>query len=295
MRGDGPPASPSCSTPAAWCGTSGRWRTSRSIRPRSSTPRGSSQRRAEPTRESEIPGYVTSESAVPPQTAPGDTAERRVAIDAACGCERLEQAVVRFGPGRSAERTLAGRQEVLYVAGGEGTIEVNGQRHALEPGTGVYLAAGDRYAVDNPGPAELEVVSVTAPEEHEPSAGRAVTVRFADRPALRASPNREFRYLVNEDLGCPDVTQFVGLIPPGRAGMHSHTYDEVVYVLEGEGVLHLGGGETRIARGSCIHLPPLQEHCLENTGAATMKVLGVFHPSGDPASRATEEARSQAG
>jgi quercetin dioxygenase-like cupin family protein len=81
------------------------------------------------------------------------------------------------------------------------------------------------------------------------------------------------------------VTQFIGLIPPGRAPMHSHTYDEVIYVVEGEGILHLGGEETPIAAGSCIHLPPLVEHCLENTGDDTMRVLGVFHPSGDPASR----------
>ena len=41
---------------------------------------------------------------------------------------------------------------------------------------GVYLAAGDRYAVENPGPETLEIVSVTAPEEHEPPASRGVTV-----------------------------------------------------------------------------------------------------------------------
>jgi mannose-6-phosphate isomerase-like protein (cupin superfamily) len=226
---------------------------------------------------------------VPGQILQGDTAETRVVIDASCGCERLEQRVIRFRRGRSAERRLDGRQEVLYVAAGAGTIEVNGQQHVVEPETGIYLAPGDHYVVDNPGPGELHVVSVTAPAED--SAGgedRGVTVRFADRPALPASPNREFRYLVNQDLGCRDVTQFVGIIPPGRAGMHSHTYDEVVYVVEGEGVVHLGGASTPIAAGSCIHLPPLEEHCLENTGDQPMRVLGVFHPSGDPASKAYE-------
>jgi mannose-6-phosphate isomerase-like protein (cupin superfamily) len=227
---------------------------------------------------------------VPGSTEPGDTAETRLAIDASCGCERLEQRVIRFRPGRSAERSLAGRQEVLYVAAGSGTVEVNGERHMLEPNMGVYLASGERYAVENPGPGELHVVSVTAPaeESHAGDTEHGVTVRYGDRPALPASPNREFRYLVNQDLGCRDVTQFVGIIPPGRAGMHSHTYDEVVYVVEGEGMLHLGGASTPIATGSCIHLPPLEEHCLENTGDKPMRVLGVFHPSGDPASKAYE-------
>lgn len=236
-------------------------------------------------------GYVASAEAVPSITVPGDTAETRVVIDASSGCERLEQRVVLFRPGRSSERTVSDRQEVLYVASGGGAIEVNGERHELGVDTGVYLVPGDRYSVDNPGPGELLVVSVTAPRERggDKSSNHGVIVPYADRPVLSATPNREFRYLVNQDVGCRDVTQFVGTIPPGKAGMHSHTYDEVVYVVEGEGLLHLDGRETPIRAGSCIHLPPLEEHCLENTGSKPMRVLGVFHPSGDPASKAYEE------
>lgn len=233
-------------------------------------------------------GYVIDERALEVQTTEGDTASVRVAIDASCGCERLEQRLIRFAPGRSEERSPADRQEVLYVADGHGTLYVNGEPHPLEPETGVYLAPGDRYRVDNPGPDELVTVSVTAPLDTAVAHDHGTTVRYADRPALPASPNREFRYLVNQDIGCPDVTQFVGIIPPGRAGMHSHVYDEVVYVITGEGVLHIGGEETPIGSGTCIHLPPLVEHCLENTGTNDMRVLGVFYPQGDPASRATE-------
>jgi mannose-6-phosphate isomerase-like protein (cupin superfamily) len=231
-------------------------------------------------------GYVVSETAVEEQRSDGDTASVRTTIDASSGCERLVQRVIRFAPGRSRPRRLGDRQEVLYVASGEGAIHVGGETHSLEPLTGVYLAAGEEYEVE--ATEELVVVSVTAPSEHEAPPLRR-TVRWGDQPRLPASPNREFRYLVNQDMGCLDVTQFVGVIPPGRAGMHSHTYDEVVYVLEGEGMLHLDGSEsTPISSGSCIHLPPLREHSLENVGETPMRVLGVFHPSGDPASRATE-------
>jgi len=233
-------------------------------------------------------GYVIDEHALEVQIDEGDTASVRVAIHASCGCERLEQRLIRFAPGRSEERSLEERQEVLYVAGGHGTLFVNGEPHALEPDMGVYLTPGDRYQVDNPGPDELLAVSVTAPQDTPADTGHGITVRYADQPPLPASPNREFRFLVDKDVGCRDVTQFVGIIPPGRAGMHSHVYDEVVYVIEGEGVLHIGGEETPICGGSCIHLPPLVEHCLENTGANEMRVLGVFYPQGDPASRATE-------
>jgi len=233
-------------------------------------------------------GYVVSEKAVDERRENGDTAGVRTTIDSSAGCERLVQRVIRFAPGRSHPRRLGDRQEVLFVVSGEGTLHVGGEAHRLEPLTGVYVTAGEEYEVEAAGPQELLVVSVSAPQEHD-APPRRRTVRWKEQPALPASPNREFRYLVNQDMGCLDITQFVGVIPPGRAGMHSHVYDEVVYVLEGEGILHLdGGGSTPIGPGSCIHLPPFREHSLENVGDTPMRVLGVFHPSGDPASRATE-------
>ena len=234
-------------------------------------------------------GYVVSSDAVEPRREDGDTATVRVAIDESSGCERLEQRVVDYGPGRSRARMLPDRDEVLYVLEGRGTLWLDGAPHALEPGTAVYVAAGETYEVENPGLEPLEVVGVSAPaEEPMDPAARRITVRYADQPHLFAGIGREYRYLVNEEAGCREVTQFVGLIPPGRAAEHSHHYDEVVYILEGEGVLHLNGRETPISRGSCMHLPPLREHCLENVGPGTMRVLGVFHPSGSPASRAYE-------
>jgi mannose-6-phosphate isomerase-like protein (cupin superfamily) len=231
-------------------------------------------------------GHVVAERDVAAESRPGDTASVRVTIGPGSTSKRLVQRLERFSRGRSAVRSLASSQEVLYVASGRGTLHVDGRSYALAPDTGAYVAAGEQYEVENDSEEQLVLVAVRAPQEGEPRLDPdRRTVRFADREPLTAKPDREFRYLVNEDLGCPDVTQFVGLIPPGRAPMHSHSYDEVIYVVEGEGVLHLDGTETPIATGSCIHLPPLEEHCLENTGSRTMRVLGVFHPSGDPASR----------
>ena len=235
---------------------------------------------------STAPGYVVQEHEVAPSR-DGDTATVRLTIDASVGCERLEQRVLRFAPGTSRPRALEGVEEVLYVVSGSGTLHVDGSEHPLGPDIGAYVADGERWSIENPGPVEIVVVAVRAPAREAPDpARRKVTVRYADQPALPASPDREFRYLVNEDAGCLDVTQFVGVIPPGRAPLHSHTYDEVVYVLEGEGMLYLRDTRTPLAAGSCIHLPPLVMHCLENVGTAPMRVLGVFHPSGDPASRA---------
>ena len=66
--------------------------------------------------------------------------------------------------------------------------------------------------------------------------------------------------------GCASVTQFIGLVPPGRAPDHFHTYDEVIYVLDGEGTLYIGGEEAELRPGTCVHLPARLVHCLANTG-----------------------------
>jgi mannose-6-phosphate isomerase-like protein (cupin superfamily) len=228
-------------------------------------------------------GFVIDEQSVTGRSDEGDTAEVRTTIDASSGCERLEQRVIRFAPGRSLERGDAERQEVLYVVLGSGTLLLGGDVHPLEPETGVFIAPGEAYSIENPGPDEILVVSVTAPESDVGvGENRKVTVRYDDQPSLGATAEREFRYLVNQDAGCLEVTQFVGEIPPSRAPEHHHTYDEVVYVIEGDGVFHIGGDDVPMSAGTCIHLPPLVRHCLENTGTEKMRVLGVFHPSGDP-------------
>ena len=230
--------------------------------------------------------FVVDEADVEPVRAEGDTASVRVTFGASNGSERLEQRVIRYGAGRSRERTLDGRHEVLFVVTGRGELELGGERHVLEPNMGVFIASGETYAVDNPGPSELLAVSVlTATDRARDEGQRKVTVRFDDQPELDASSERTFRYLVNEDAGCLDVTQFVGIVQPSKAPIHSHSYDELGYVVEGEGIAHVGGRSTPLRAGSCFHLPPEESHCIENTGTTAMRILGVFHPSGSPASR----------
>ena len=214
----------------------------------------------------------------------GDTAETRVTFDRSNGCERLEQRVTRFAPGRSRERRLDGLQEVLYVVSGRGRIEVDGEVHPLEANMGVFVTSGETYVIESDEP--LEVVSVAAPEDGRVAAGeRRVTVRFDEQPELPASSERTFKYLVNQDAGCAEITQFVGIVQPSKAPFHSHTYDEVGYIVQGEGFAHIEGESIPLRAGSCFHLSPGLEHCIENSGSGPMRILGVFHPSGDPASR----------
>src|SRR5262249_55956757 len=109
-----------------------------------------------------------------------------------------------------------------------------------------------------------------------PSDGKTHAVVAVDEvESGNATAGREFRLLATPELGCRSATQFVGYIPVVRAPDHYHRYDEVVYVLEGEGKLHIDGEVARLQAGLV--------HCLENIGPDEMRVLGVFRPAGSPA------------
>jgi quercetin dioxygenase-like cupin family protein len=207
-----------------------------------------------------------------------DGVDVRVTFDARNGCERLEQRILRFDRGASHERRTDANQELLYVASGRGTITVDGDEYPLDADTGVYLAPGTTFVLDAAD--ELVVIAVTTPYQRAGERPPTV-VRFADQQELEASPERSFRYLVDEG----DLTQFIGIVQPSKAPFHSHPYDEVGYVVEGTGIAHVDGQELPLRAGSCFHLSPNQVHCIENTGPGAMRIMGVFHPSDSPASR----------
>jgi quercetin dioxygenase-like cupin family protein len=235
---------------------------------------------------SAVSTFVVDEADVEPVREDGDTASERLTFQV----DHLEQRVIRFAPGRSRERDSGSRHDLLYVISGAGTLELDGERHELDAGTGAFVAPGETWAIDNAGPGELLLVAVSASADLDvDEARRRKTIRFDDQPEQTASVERTFRYLVNEDAGCLDVTQFIGIVQPSKAPFHSHPYEELGYIVQGEGVAHVGGQSVPLRPGSCFHLPPEKVHCIENVGPGPMHILGVFHPSDSPANRVYQD------
>jgi mannose-6-phosphate isomerase-like protein (cupin superfamily) len=200
------------------------------------------------------------------------------------GCRALHQRRLRLEEGAALAATAGGRGEAWYVIRGSGILEAGAAGTAeLRPGTAAWLPSSVDYRCR--GELEILVITVQAGDAEDEPALKVTTLET--RPVERTG-DREFRVLLSEGLS---ITQFAGLIPPGRAPEHQHTYDEVVHVLAGQGVVHLGGGQreiqTQIGPGTSIYLPPLTPHCLENTGSEPLQVLGVFYPAGSPAAKKT--------
>lgn len=224
----------------------------------------------------------------------------RVPISRAMGARDIAQSISLYSAGLApARRNLTG-EEVLYVVRGMGRCYVDGHSSDLAPGTAVYIPPGSVYQIENTGAGasdgNLEVIGVCCPEDDTPENQPALVaktqgnsnsiraVREQDQPPIPTG-NRTFKLLINQATGCKRVTQFIGVIPPGRAGSHHHTYEEAIYILEGEGRVWTDDGSADFKAGTSIYLPRGVVHSLENTGATNVRLLGVFHPAGSPAAR----------
>jgi mannose-6-phosphate isomerase-like protein (cupin superfamily) len=168
-----------------------------------------------------------------------------------------------------AEMTSNSDDETLYVIAGSGSA--NGT--AIERDTGIDLPRGQTLRLAG---------TMTLLSSLCPAAGPARPVsiaRLEDQPRQNTA-DRWYCELVQGE-----TTQFVGSIPPGRAPDHFHLYEEVLCILDGEGVMWAGHASVPIGPGSCVFLPRKQVHCVENTGPGELRLLGVFYPAGSPAVR----------
>lgn len=209
----------------------------------------------------------------------------RAVLGAHTGAPWLELSVLELDAGRVCTRATRGAEEVLFVLSGHGSLGVDADNHSLEPESGAYIPPGRRYELRAPNDEELLLVSVRIPDPLKDGVNPpgAVVRRLADQAPGEATSDRWFRLIANPETGLRTATHFVGYIPPGRAPDHFHTYDEVIYVLEGEGAFHAIDESWKVGSGSCIALPARTIHCLENTGRDAMRVVAVFRPAGSPA------------
>lgn len=221
------------------------------------------------------------------------------------GSESISLSVLEFSPGRSPWWRHESCHEVLFVLAGEGSVFLDGEPNPIAPDTGVDVRPGVRVRLETRGATPLLVVSSCCPDpgglpvfddsggplRRDPvRRGPPPVVPFAGQPIEHAADGRWFRVLVGPESGSPDVTQFVGFIPPGRAPAHFHEYEEVVCILEGRGRFWSGETSTPVGSGSCLFLPRRQPHCLENLGDTPLKLQGVFYPAGSPAVRFQSES-----
>ena len=227
---------------------------------------------------------VVHASDVEPVVSPGSGLTVRSTLGNGTAFEALRQAVLECAPQDQATVAVPGDvEETLFVIAGHGEIELRGETHALEPDVGVYLPPGSTATLRNTQTVPLRLVAVRVPDPSPGPPTPANVSRLADQAVERATTEREFRIVADPRTGLRSATHFVGYIPDDRAPDHFHTYDEVIYVIEGTGTMEAGGFSQPVSAGSCIQLPARTVHCLSKSGDEPMRIVAVFRPAGSPA------------
>jgi len=217
----------------------------------------------------------------PDDVAPSSGAvERRVLVPPERGSE-LALDALRLGPGASLDLTDDLHDTLLFAHAGTGSLdgeELGGGAAGFVPTEQARtLTAGDA------GLACVRVTLGAATDLHAPMGPVEHVVALDHVEPGKATGARSFQVLHGPHNGCTRATMFVGYIPPGAAPWHYHLYDEVVWVLRGEGRLHLGETAEALAPGVAFRLHPREVHIVENTQeTAELAVLGIFTPAGSP-------------
>ena len=210
------------------------------------------------------------------------------------GCRNLVQRIIELAPGAELVSKNEASEEVFFVVSGKGAIRLGTVSYGLEPEMGVLASEDTAYSIQSTGPEALKLISVLSPQPGRAASlppskktrpGANPTVRASRQKVTSAGGERRFKLMIDPRHGARYVTQFIGYIAQSKAPFHKHEYEEVITILDGQGVLHLASGSFPVDPGSCIYLPAGAEHCLENPHPEPLRIVGVFSPSGSPAAR----------
>ena len=191
---------------------------------------------------------------------------------------------VALGPGDSSALADPDLDSLLYVVAGTGLVTLDGSEHTLRARCAALVLAGEEAAITSGDGIEV-VVATVRPEadRHAPLGPREVVVSLDDADPQDASGARSFQVLFGPHNGSTRATLFAGFVPPGKAPWHYHLYDEIVWVPEGPGRLHIGETTAELEAGSAFRLRPRQVHIVENPSTdRELTVLGIFTPAGSP-------------
>jgi mannose-6-phosphate isomerase-like protein (cupin superfamily) len=231
--------------------------------------------------------YVVYRDDIEPRQALRDPMQVRPVLTESLGCSYLTESVLTITPGTTRPRACGAHEELLFVLRGYGNLRLGGTVQSFGPESGIYVGAGETYELEITDGAGAEIVSVQVvnPAGDEVEAGERRTISLLDGQEIgHATAGREYRILADPSTGFRSGTHFVGDVPASDpAPMHYHRYNEVIYVMQGVGILHIDGEHNPLYPGACIHLPARILHQVENTGEIPMREVAVFVPAGSPA------------
>src|SRR5438445_10904038 len=78
-------------------------------------------------------------------------------------CDQILYVLERGHPGRLSERSERNEVCTAPLSGRIGLL-IDGDSYQLDPDTGIYVRPGETFAIDNPGPASIPIISSQCPD-----------------------------------------------------------------------------------------------------------------------------------
>ena len=79
----------------------------------------------------------------------------------------------------------------------------------------------------------------------------------------------------------PLAVTWVDVEPGGRQLIHHHPETQVYVIIEGAGIMHVGGETQAVKAGDLAYIPSNANHGLENTGAGVLRYVSAATPAMD--------------
>lgn len=100
----------------------------------------------------------------------------------------------------------------------------------------------------------------------------------ANQAELTELPGRSVRVL-SKALPVENMTLGICEVPPHSSMYaHSHSQEELTYILKGHGYVEINGTKEAIGPGTLVHFPPNAEHHTVNESDEGMQFLFCFSP-----------------
>jgi mannose-6-phosphate isomerase-like protein (cupin superfamily)/CDGSH-type Zn-finger protein len=212
-------------------------------------------------------------------------------VSAEFGAQYQTQLLVEVNEVPSPVMSLGSGDVILFIGGGNGTVNISGRSFRIKPTDGVYIRPSEAFQLTADGGQTLRAFVLacpsgeidwpeTMPDNFDVGHGtRVVPVDAAQRTAMGT---RYYQILVDKRIGSSLITQFIGHIPRSKAAPHRHLYEEAIIVLSGEGYMWTEDRKARVTAGDVIFLPRKQLHSLEATSVDGIDVAGVICPGDNP-------------
>lgn len=101
----------------------------------------------------------------------------------------------------------------------------------------------------------------------------------------RVAQLRDPRYATLWELAGPNTglsllsAAFVEVDPGATSPLHWHAKTEEIYmIVEGRGLMYLGGQVVSVSSGDCVTIPTRVVHAIENSGNAPLRMWVVTSP-----------------